>query len=98
MEDIKNRLEQKFAKEFNLVYNDETKRWDSKGAINLSGIGLTRLPIKFGEISGHFYCNYNKLTSLKGSPNSSNAFYCDHNNLTNLEDCPQIINGARVDY
>ena len=41
---------------------------DVDGSVNLYGRNLTKLPIKFRNVSGYFDCSYNKLTSLEGSP------------------------------
>lgn len=47
------------------INNDLTV--DVVGDVNLSGKGLTEIPVKFGVITGSFYCSNNQLTSLKGA-------------------------------
>ena len=54
--------------------------------------GLTELPIKFGIVSGYFYCYRNNLTTLKGAPQSvGDGFSCSDNNLTTLEGAPESV-------
>jgi hypothetical protein len=67
---------------------------DVKGNVYLSGIGLNKLPLNFGHVSGYFVCGGNKLTNLEGSPKSVGGdFSCSKNKLTNLEGCPQSVAG-----
>jgi hypothetical protein len=55
---------------------------------------MTKLPVKFGKVSGYFSCFENKLTSLEGCPNYiDGSFYCRRNNLTTLEHCPKYVGG-----
>ena len=59
------------------------------GNVNLRNMGLTHIPLKFGEVTGYFSCSVNRLTSLDGCPiQVGGSFYCDWNNLTSLEGCP----------
>ena len=72
---------------------------DVDGDVNLSSRGLKRIPLKFRNVRGYFYCNYNQLTSLEGCPQSvGGAFSCSGNQLTSLEGCPQIVGGAFYCY
>ena len=41
---------------------------DVDGNVNLSYMGLTKIPIKFNKVSGYFDCSYNFITSLEGCP------------------------------
>ena len=55
---------------------------------------LRKLPLKFNRVSGDFYINENKLTTLEGSPKSvSGDFYCGSNLLTTLEYAPKEVGG-----
>jgi hypothetical protein len=56
-----------------------------------SGQGLTDfMGIEFGRIEGSFNCSNNKLTSLKGSPESIfYSFNCKNNQLESLEGITQ---------
>jgi hypothetical protein len=64
------------------------------GNVGLGYKGLTKLPVKFKEVSGDFWCGGNKLTSLKGCPERvGGSFSCWNNNLTSLEGSPKWIGG-----
>jgi hypothetical protein len=70
---------------------------DVNGEVDLYGMGLTKLPLKFRNVTGNFYCYNNKLTNLEGCPQSVGSnFYCSYNQLTNLEGCPQSV-GSNFD-
>jgi hypothetical protein len=65
---------------------------DVDGNVNLSYSKLTEIPLKFGKVSGSFYCNKNKLTSLEGSPREVGGhFCCSNNELTSLEGSPNKV-------
>ena len=54
----------------------------------------THLPVKFGTVSGGFYCSRNKLVSLEGSPRQvAGGFYCFENRLESLEGAPDRVEG-----
>ncbi len=36
------------------------------GNVNLTGLGLEQLPVRFGAVGGNFWCSGNRLTSLVG--------------------------------
>ncbi len=68
---------------------------DVNGDVSLSYKGLSELPLKFGIVSGSFYCSNNNLTSLEGCPNEVNGeFSCSYNQLTSLEGLSKIIKGT----
>lgn len=53
---------------------------------------ITKLPLKFGTVTGSFHCNNNGLTTLEGAPHTVGAgFECQYNFLTNLEYSPQRV-------
>ena len=63
---------------------------DVGGYVNLIGTYLTKLPLKFRNVSGLFYCGHNELTTLDGAPESvGGSFDCTYNQLTTLEGSPQ---------
>jgi hypothetical protein len=63
---------------------------DVDDGVSLWGFDLIKLPLKFRNVTGHFWCSHNQLTSLKGSPQSvGGVFDCSNNQLTSLEGCPQ---------
>jgi len=73
---------------------------DSDGFVNVIGdvkvkdFSKYQTQIKFGNVSGHFNCLYNKLTTLEGCPKTVEGnFYCAFNELTTLEGCPQTVGG-----
>jgi len=56
---------------------------DVDGNVNMTEMGLTEIPVKFGKVNGSFYCENNKLTNLKNCPDyiSGVNFYCSLNQL-----------------
>ena len=67
---------------------------DVDGNVNLSRKGLTKLPLKFGNVTGYFYCSDNQLTTLEGSPKEvGGGFYCNNNKLTSLKGGPAKLGG-----
>ena len=73
---------------------------NSDGLINVDGDvylrdkGLTKLPLNFGRVTGHFNCYQNNLTTLKGAPKEvGGQFHCAHNQLTSLEGAPREVGG-----
>ena len=64
------------------------------GYVDLSFKKLTKLPLKFGEVSGDFNCSRNQLTSLEGAPSRVGGnFDCSQNQLTSLEGAPSRVEG-----
>jgi hypothetical protein len=61
--------------------------------VNLSFKKLTKLPLKFRNISGFFTCSHNNLTTLEGAPQSVSDFYCTDNKLTTLVGAPESVGG-----
>jgi hypothetical protein len=65
---------------------------DVDGNVDLSDRNLTKLPLKFGEVSGNFWCFNNQLISLEGCPHSvGRDFNCQYNQLTTLEGSPNSV-------
>jgi hypothetical protein len=51
--------------------------YDVKGNVNLNRKQYSKLPMRFRNVSGTFYCNDNNLTSLNGAPkNVGGDFSC----------------------
>jgi hypothetical protein len=84
-------------------YNIKNYTINEDGSIDLDGNfylhnsngNLSRLPLKFRNVTGDFTCNYNQLTTLEGAPKSvGGGFYCGHNQLTTLEGAPQSVGGG----
>ena len=79
--------------------NPQTGLVDVKGNFDSSNKGLANLRgIRFGEVSGSFYCDYNQLTSLEGAPQKVGSFFCNDNQLISLEGAPQIVVGSFFCY
>ena len=56
---------------------------DVNGYVNLNNRRLKELPLKFGRVSGSFYCQHNQLTTLEGSPKEvRGGFYISDNPLS----------------
>jgi hypothetical protein len=64
---------------------------DVDGSVELKS-QLTKLPIRFGQVSGDFDCSLSKLKSLEGAPDSvGKNFYCRYNQLKSLEGAPDSV-------
>ena len=75
-------------------YNPSTGLVDVKGNFECDNKGDFR-GVEFGDIDGNFFCMYNKLTSLKGSPRRVNgSFNCNGNLLTDLIGAPDYVGWA----
>jgi hypothetical protein len=74
-------------------YNPATGLVDVEGDFDCSSERLKTLSgVKFGKVSGYFYCQRNKLTSLEGAPQEVGGdFDCSNNQLTSLEGAPQEV-------
>ena len=67
---------------------------DVDGNVGISGQRLSKLPLKFGRVTGDFFCSYSKLTSLEGCPTQiGGSFWCHDNQLTSLKGAPEYIEG-----
>ena len=67
---------------------------DVDGNVDFHFKRLTELPLKFGKVSGHFYCSYNHYASLEGAPREvGGGFYCSYNQLESLEGSPEKVGG-----
>jgi hypothetical protein len=72
---------------------------DVDGKVNLSRMNISKLPLKFGRVTGSFICSENKLTSLEGSPIFVGGdFYCTYNKLTSLKGSPKSVGGNFLCY
>ena len=66
------------------------------GDVSLRELALTRLPVKFGEVGGDFWCSRNQLTSLEGAPSQvCGDFACSGNKLTSLVGIHKIIKSCK---
>jgi hypothetical protein len=67
---------------------------DVYGDVDLYAMNLTKLPLKFGKVTGEFQCAENDLISLEGMPSELiGSFYVYANKLKSLVGCPSEIGG-----
>jgi hypothetical protein len=72
--------------------NSDTNLIDVNGNVSMSRMNLTKIPVKFGKVTGNFDCHENELTSLVGAPQLVGGnFYCSYNQLTSLTRAPQSV-------
>jgi len=66
------------------------------GDLDISARSLTELPdLADVVVQGNFICRYNKLTSLKGSPQEVHGtYFCNGNKLTSLKHAPKAVGGT----
>ena len=65
---------------------------DVDGDVVLKRGNTKKLPVKFGTVSGYFYCYGKNLVSLSGSPRHVGGdFDCYDNQLTSLEGAPNHV-------
>jgi len=75
----------------NYTFNDDFSI-DVNGSVDLDCRRLTKIPVKFRNVSGDFDCNDNKLTSLEGCPETVGGnFDCSLNNLKSLLGSPKTV-------
>jgi len=67
--------------------------YSCEGNVDISDMGLTKIPVRFKEVKGGFYCS-NNLETLDGAPEKVGGhFYCYYNKLETLEGGPKIVGG-----
>jgi len=77
----------------NYTFNDDYSI-DVNDNVILDFKGLTKIPIKFRNVSGDFNCSNNNLTSLEVCPKTvGGSFDCSYNNLISLEGSPKTLGG-----
>ena len=86
------------AKRYNIKIDsfnlDGFGRLDVHGDVRVCKSGLKKLPLKFGKVTGNFYCHLNNLTTLDGAPFSVGGdFNCSDNKLQNLKFSPRDVAG-----
>jgi hypothetical protein len=63
--------------------------------VDISGRGLTKIPIQFGKLGGCFNCHNNQLKTLEGSPKKVSGYFdCSTNRLPSLEGSPRQVGGS----
>ena len=67
---------------------------DVDGNVSILSQNITKLPLRFGKVTGDFFCYKNKLTTLEGAPKEVGGnFSCHDNELTTLEGAPKEVGG-----
>lgn len=81
-------------------YNINKYHINDDGTVDVDGNvlivfkNLTKLPLKFGKVTGDFSIEGNRLTSLEGCPYYvGKSFMCRYNRLTSLEHGPEFVGG-----
>ena len=82
-------------------YNIRNYTINEDGSIDVDGNAhlsfkkdLTKLPLKFRNVTGDFYCGHMGLETLEGCPKLvGRGFSCYNNELTSLEGGPESIGG-----
>jgi hypothetical protein len=65
---------------------------DVDGDVDMSGLDLTEIPIKFGEVDGDFNCSNNNLTTLKNCPTYVGGYFdCSSNKLESMLHSPSYV-------
>lgn len=73
--------------------------WYGKNGELMTGGNFSKCPVKFGNVSGDFYCSVDdfswpQLISLEGSPHTVGGnFCCENNKLTSLVGGPETVGG-----
>lgn len=67
---------------------------NAKEEVDISAKNIDSIQVKFNEVKGNFFCNHNRLSSLKGSPVQVHGFFCNYNQLTSLKFSPLKIEGT----
>ena len=84
---------EKYLKNYT-INHDDTIDVDGNVFLGYKLGNMEKLPVKFGKVSGSFYCHSNKLTTLESCPYYVGGdFVCDKNKLTTLEYCPKYVGG-----
>jgi hypothetical protein len=74
-------------------FNKETGLVDVYGEFNMTNLHSPDFKgVRFGRVTGNFFCDRNELTSLEGSPQEvGGSFDCSNNLLTDLRHLPKKI-------
>jgi hypothetical protein len=91
--------QEKFLKTFvkgTWEFDPSTGLVDVDGDVAFAGKSLGDFRgLKFGKVSGSFYCSMNRLTSLMGSPREVGGnFICWGNELKSLAGAPEKVSGS----
>lgn len=70
-----------------------------RGNIDLSNMGLTKLPNMSGvEVDGHFCCSLNPLKNLAGCPHTVRTFACEYTDIRDIRGGPKLAEAVYVSH
>jgi hypothetical protein len=95
VEKIQKLLKKYFEIHGNISVDPKTGSVDVSGSVDLkTSIKVTRLPVRFGHVSGDFLCYNNQLITLEGAPGHvGRGFDCSSNKLITLDGAPGHVGG-----
>jgi hypothetical protein len=68
-----------------------------EGGVGVPNMNLTEIPVKFGDVTDYFNCSRNKLTTLKGVPQSLGGdFICLKNKVKFTEDDLRAVSDVKI--
>jgi len=82
---------------YSRIITESNGRKVIEGSVDLNSLYLKELPewLSNVEVEGNFWCNYNKLTTLQGAPETvRGTFSCSKNKLTTLAGAPKTVGGG----
>lgn len=72
---------------------------DVDGNVHISNKKLTKIPMRFGVVTGNFLCHDNELSTLSGSPYEVGGnFWCGRNMLKTIYGGPKYVGGHYFCY
>ena len=93
-EELVDREKERFSKILSKCIKNPDGSYSCKRNIVIRGFNFEKLPVKFKEVGGSFYCSSNQLTSLKGAPKEVGGYFdCSDNQLTSLKGAPEKVGG-----
>ncbi|MCK9544709.1 MAG: hypothetical protein M0R03_22045 [Novosphingobium sp.] len=99
LKEYKKLLERKITEKDPEFYNIINYKWNKDGTLDVDGhvfiesMNLTKIPFKFGVVTGFFSCMDNELTSLEGCPREVGecAYFSLNYKLKSLKYFPRKI-------
>ena len=91
--EIYNQMERCFDIDGNAAVRDDGIV-DVDGSVRMISGASTSIPVKFGRVTGQFYCSYTSITSLEGCPDwVGGIFACGVTHITSLQGSPRYVGG-----
>lgn len=90
---IKQLVEHHFEYTGRILVDANTGKVSGTASVNLKKDVLVHtLPVQFATVYGHFNCDQNNLTTLKGAPTETGLYFsCRNNPLVSLEGLPAKV-------